>query len=182
MEVELLKPKSLLVPTIKELEDSSVQPSDDLASIDHFLCYAARARGLPKGMQVLVTDQFDRSRRRYDLKKITRLCTPVDKSGEPTILSGTYRGQAFPIEPAIRRGPTSHLVCYKAKLATKEIAQNGCGAAETGDRGVRIDPRQPKHDKVRNILTINQFGLEQLDSLKEDKFCIPSSKMEHDGD
>jgi uncharacterized repeat protein (TIGR01451 family) len=50
-----------------------------------------------------------------------------------------------------------HLMCYQAKIA-------------------KTDPKQPKHQKVRNIFVNNQFGPEQLDTRKEDELCVPSTK------
>jgi hypothetical protein len=49
--------------------------------------------------------------------------------------------------------PSTLLVCYKAKPA----------------RG------QPKHAKRTGVTTVNQFGSEQLDTVKEDELCVPSS-------
>ena len=49
--------------------------------------------------------------------------------------------------------PSTLLVCYKAKPA----------------KG------QPKHLKRSGVTTFNQFGSEELDTVKEDELCVPSS-------
>jgi len=183
--VEVVKPTSLLVPTNKDLSNPVAAPDPASHNVDHFLCYkvkgqkkladGAKLPGLPKGIQVEVEDQFQA--RRYDLKKITKLCNPVDKSGDPVLLSGPNKGDPFPITPASRRNPGTHLVCYKAKLAKKFIQQNGCGSADPADKGTKIDPEQAKHEKRIGIFVNNQFGPGQLDTKKEVEFCIPSEKL-----
>lgn len=182
--VEVKKPVSLLVPTTKDLASPAVPPTPGSHSVDHFLCYLAKLQKLddqgnklpkfPKGIQVDVEDQFQT--RRYDLKKITKLCNPVDKSGSPVILNGPNAGDPKPITPATIIDPENHLVCYQAKLAKKFIAQAGCGAATPGDKGTTIEPKQDKHTKLTGIYLANQFGNEQVDTVKEFELCIPSSK------
>ena len=49
----------------------------------------------------------------------------------------------------------THLMCYQAKPATG----------------------QPKHVKVLGIHVNNQFGPEQLDTVKEEGLCVPSAKI-----
>jgi hypothetical protein len=46
-------------------------------------------------------------------------------------------------------------MCYQAKPATGE----------------------PKHVKVLGIHVNNQFGSEQVDTIKEEEFCVPSKKI-----
>jgi hypothetical protein len=58
--------------------------------------------------------------RRYDLLKVTKLCTAVDKAGTPAILSGPNKGAAKPITPFTRPGDTQ-LLCYQARLAKKHM-------------------------------------------------------------
>jgi hypothetical protein len=62
-------------------------------------------------MQAVVADQFQT--RRYTLKRITKVCNPVDKSGTPILLAGPAKGSPNPITPAVIRHPLDHLVCYK---------------------------------------------------------------------
>src|SRR5262249_55798954 len=52
---------------------------------------------------------------------------------------------------------SAHLMCYQVK-AVKE-------------------PPQPKHVKVLGIFVNNQFGPERLDTVKEDEFCVPSTRV-----
>jgi hypothetical protein len=182
--IEVRNPLTVLVPTNKSTTPPPV-PSINDHQLDHYLCYQARAQTkldsgaplpkFPKGIQVEVIDQFQS--RRYDLKKITKLCTPVDKSGSPVLLGGPNVGAPFPITPAAIRHPSDHLVCYQAKLATKQIAQNGCGPLNPADHGTAIVPPQPKHTRRIGLFTNNQFGPEQIDSVVEGELCIPSVKI-----
>ena len=70
-----------------------------------------------------------------------------------------------------------HLVCYKATLSRKTIAQTGCVPTDPDDTGTDIEPDQPKHTKVIGFFVNNQFGPEHLDSTKEVELCIPSLKF-----
>jgi hypothetical protein len=54
----------------------------------------------------------------------------------------------------VRKNPSAHLMCYKVKPA----------------KG------QPKHTPVVGIRVNNQFGLETLNTKKEDELCVPSAK------
>ncbi len=180
--LEVSKPANILVPTRKSLVASP--PAPDIADhqLDHYLCYKAKPQTkladgtplakFPKGIQVDVADQFQT--RRYDLKKITRLCTPVNKSGSPVIVSGPNTGQSFPITPAPIRHPADHLVCYQARRAKKLIPQTGCGPANPAAPGTKIVPAQAKHVPLDPVFVNNQFGPEVLRTIKEAELCIPS--------
>ncbi|MFQ5667622.1 MAG: DUF6073 family protein [Candidatus Binatia bacterium] len=188
--VEVKKPFSILVPTNKDLTKPVEEPDPNLQNVDHFLCYVAKAQKksagtklpkFPKGMQVDVQDQFQT--RRYDLKKITKICTPAEKREDPNapsaILSGPNKGDAKPIKAAGIRNPNDHLVCYRARRARKLVPQNGCGCDTSVDpkcKGTKITPRQPRHDPRIGIHVNNQFGPEQLDTKKELELCVPSLK------
>jgi hypothetical protein len=52
------------------------------------------------------------------------------------------------------KSPDVHLLCYQAKPAR----------------------RQPKHVPFKGIQVNNQFGPEQLDTLREEELCVPSQK------
>ncbi len=52
------------------------------------------------------------------------------------------------------KNDAAHLMCYQAEPATGE----------------------PKHVKILGIHVDNQFGPEQLDTIKEEEFCVPSTK------
>jgi len=186
--VQVTKPASLLVPTAKDLALPPLPPDAMVHDLDHFLCYKARTQSklsngtpvakLPKGMQVDVVDQFDgMTSRRYDLKRITKLCNPVDKSGAPVFLAGDNEGDPKAITPAVIDNPDDHLVCYKAVLSKKSITQNGCVPATPGDTGTEIVPEQTKHTKVLGAFLNNQFGPLQFDSNREVELCIPSLKI-----
>jgi hypothetical protein len=174
----LKKPVSLLVPT--GLNVTEPAPHE----VDHFLCYQAKAQKkltttgvgvptLPKGVQVDVATGASAARR-YDLKKVVSLCLPVAKSGAPKLLAGPNKGQDVALAPAAVGKPDDFLVCYAAKLATKTIAQNGCGPATPGDKGTKIDPKQPKAVPQLGVQIGNQLGGGALDTKKVSVLCIPS--------
>jgi hypothetical protein len=190
--LEVTKPVSLLVPTAKSSTGPVAGPVPADGVFKHFLCYQAKPQAkladgsklpkFPRGIQVDVADQFQT--RRYDLLKITKLCNPVEKEGtvfasDPSLLtrllSGPNKGAPKPITPAGRWSPDERLVCYRARLATKRIAQSGCGPTTPGDKGTKIVPKQAKHKPVTGLYVANQFGAERLDTGKRADFCIPSS-------
>jgi cysteine-rich repeat protein len=182
--VELKKPDTLLVPTNRDLSTPPLPPPVESHDPDHFLCYRSKLERtapdgsklppFPKGTQVDVADAFQT--RRYDLKKLTRVCLPVAKSGAPVQLSGPQKGQPFPITPSSIQNPADHLVCYQAALAKETIEQSGCGAVAPGTAGTSIVPTQPRHSPVTGFFIANQFGTAQLDSVKEVELCIPSAR------
>ena len=99
--VDTVKPDRLLVPAVKnEQAPPTPIPGDD-HDVDHFKCYSVRvtsgtAKFTPR--EATLVDQFDQPKV-YDVKKPTRLCTPVDKNRE---------GIKF---------PRNHLMCYQIKPA-----------------------------------------------------------------
>src|SRR6185295_18971689 len=125
----------------------------------HFLCYRAkalkkladgtRAPLVARGTQADVADAFQT--RRYDLKRVTKLCTPVAKSGTPDYLDGPDKETDKAIESASIRNPNDRLICYKATLATKTIPQSECGPADPEVEGIAIEPKQEKHIPLANI-------------------------------
>jgi len=183
---ELKGPTSVMVPSNKDLTVPPLAPTELDHNIDHFICYKTKYQKelpgnitlppFPKGMQVDVTDQFQT--RRYDLKKVTKICNPIAKSedgGDPSRwLEGPAEGNLKPISPSTIRHASDRLVCYKAKRASKHINQSACGGAVPGDEGVKIEPPQLKHAPVLGFHVNNQFGPLQLDSKKEVELCIPS--------
>lgn len=187
--IDVISPSSILLPANKSLTDPVPAPNDTQHAVDHFLCYnvAQPARlpngtplpRFPKGTQVEVADQFQT--RRYDLKKITRLCNPVAKQEDPlhppVVPPGTTSGIPKPITPAAIRNPSAHLVCYLAALATRHIAQTGCGATNPIDRGTPISPRQPASTKRIGVYVNDQFGPGRVNTRSNPlELCIPSSK------
>ncbi len=165
----LVKPDSLLVPVARQ-----TGPFDPLtAEVDHLLCYKAKSQTkLAKGTQVDVVDDFET--RRYDLRKPTRLCVPVTTAGTPAALKG---GTAVPFTATSLRHPAGHLVCYQAKVASKTIAQNGCGAADPKSKGTKIVPKQLKHQKRLGIAVNGPLGPATLDTAKEVELCMPATAV-----
>lgn len=85
----LVKPLELLTPSAFALGVDGVAPGDT-TGVDHFQCYkAARQQGAPKFVApppVAVTDAFGALS--VTLKKITKICTPVDKDGADPAAAG----------------------------------------------------------------------------------------------
>jgi len=168
--VTLAKPESLLVPVDKSLTPPPPAVPDPATSlVDHFLCYAAKPqKRLPKKMPIGTSDQFEQ--RIFDVKKLTRVCAPVAKSGSPVNLK---TGAPKAITPATVRSPASHLVCYQVKPAKASIAQTACGPVDPKDKGAKLDPPQPKHQKVPGLVINGQLGSATLDTVKELELCVP---------
>ena len=154
--LEALKLDSLLVPTNKNLTGAADPVDENTLNVDHFLCYKARVQkkddaganlpNFPRGTQIVVTDQFDQPDRQYDLLRVSRLCNPVKKTGTPTFLNGPQRNQPKIVSPANAfKHAEAHLVCYVAKLASKNVPQDGCGP-QLPIAGV-TDIEQAKHTK-----------------------------------
>jgi glucose/arabinose dehydrogenase len=186
LSVEVVRPDGLLLPALEDLASPPGVPDPGLHDLDHRLCYRVRVQSrlsdgtrvptLPRKIQVDVVDQFDgAATRRYDLRRVTRLCSPVAKSGSPVFLSGDSRGSAKTITPAVVENPDVHLLCYGATLARRTIPQSGCGPADPDDSGVRIEPAQPRHAKVIGLFTNDQFGPLRLDTQREVELCIPTA-------
>lgn len=174
--ITLVKPDALLVPV---LNDPTAAPDPGTSLVDHFVCYKAKtqkkrtfdgaaAPAFPKGVQVEMADHFQT--RRYDLKKISRVCLPVFKSGSPVELK---TGAPKPITPADIRHFESRLVCYQAKLAKSTIAQNACGPLVPKDKGTKLVPPQAKHVKQLAVPITGQLGSATLDTAKELEVCVP---------
>jgi cysteine-rich repeat protein len=179
-------PFSILVPTNKDLVQTAPPVVQSEHGLDHFLCYKVPLpNALPPGFQVDVTDQFQT--RRYDLKRITKLCVPVAKDvvpGSPPVRLAD--GSPVTIEPSPIRNPKDHLVCYKAKRSLRLIAQDGCGPAVPGDTGTAIQPPQPPHQRVFGVFLNNQLGEERMDTKPQrflgQELCLPSAKNPVCGD
>jgi hypothetical protein len=103
--LDTLRPDRLLVPTAKSLTGPVDPPGSN--NVDHYKCYKVKkSKGAPKFQPILgvsVSDQFiNQPPKLFDLKRPTRLCTPVDKNGEGI------------------KNPTTHLLCYHAKAAKEQ--------------------------------------------------------------
>ncbi|HYD48582.1 MAG TPA: PQQ-dependent sugar dehydrogenase [Terriglobales bacterium] len=177
--IELGKPVSLLVPASFDFSSSPAAPDAASHEVDHFVCYKARALAkLPRGTQVELADDFDAgATRRYDLRRITKYCLPAAKNGAPVFLKGDTEGTPKTITPATVENSDRRLLCYQAKLARNFIVQSGCGAAIAGDRGSKIDPAQLRHSRITAADSNDQFGPQQLDTVKEMELCLPTMEL-----
>lgn len=179
--VQAMQPVSVLVPGHFDPAAPVAAPDPNEHELDHFLCYRAKALKkladgtrvpvVPKGTQVDVADGLQT--RRYDLKRIAKLCTPVNKSGTPVYLSGPDEDQPKAIAPAAIRNPGDRLLCYKATLAKKMIPQDGCGPIDPAV-STKIDPPQDKHAQLSGVHTADQFGAGRRNTVREIELCIPS--------
>jgi len=176
LRVSVTKPISLLVPTAMSVTAPVPAPDPLAHDVDHFLCYRAKVQTkLPKRMQVDVVDTFQS--RRYDLKKVTKLCVPVAKSGTPVYLSGPDAGTPKVITAAAVGTPQDHLLCYKASLARRAIPQSGCLPSDPSNPGTTILPTPARHAPRLGIHVNNQFGSAQVSSKKDIELCIPTAKI-----
>ena len=181
--VAVARPESLLVPAAKSASELPPAPDPAGHDVDHLLCHRARALTrlpdgtrlpLPHGVQVEIADQFQS--RRYDLKRVSKVCMPAEAAGDPTLLAGPLEGTPRPFSPAAARQTDAHLVCYRARPATHFIEQAGCGPARPGDRGTRLSPQQPGHARRSGIHVHGTLGALQLDTRRQLELCIPSTK------
>ncbi len=178
--VTLKKPQDLLMPALVDPPSPGVPPTAASHEVADFRCYAVKVQKkrsdgtplapFPKGVQLDVDDGF--AARRYDLKKLTRLCYPVAESGEPAVLK---TGVKIPFTAAGLRHETVHLACYQAKPAKKTITQRGCGPLDPKDKGTKIVPAPSKHQPRRGLLVSSQLGVATLDTAKDLEVCIPST-------
>ncbi len=80
----------------------------------------------------------------------------------------------------------THLMCYTANPLRKVCAKNSpentfgnclreehCGGVS---RQTTFCQSQPRHEKLSGIFVNNQFGTLQIDTIKEEELCIPSTK------
>jgi hypothetical protein len=115
--LQVQRPDGLLVPSSKVL-GSGGSPPYGVPGIRHYECYRARQSDVVAPASAGVVDQFRSAR--YELRRPSKLCTPVDKNGE---------------DPQAPNDPT-HLVCYKVrgpKLARTAVSTNNQIRPETLD-------------------------------------------------
>jgi hypothetical protein len=98
----VLRPETLLVPSTEGVIGSTTDPGLPPArTVDHFACHAVRRQKgsprVPPSAPPLVSDEFGTVA--YRLRKITRLCAPVNENG------------GDPSAP----GHLGHLLCYQAR-------------------------------------------------------------------
>ena len=107
VQVDVGRVRELLVPANKSVAPAPPPPAPDLGTInvDHYKCYLARlSRGQPRLAQKTVTVGTQFETRKYNLVRIRKLCTPVDKNGGGI------------------KNPLGHLLCYQARRAPGEAA------------------------------------------------------------
>lgn len=194
--VDTVSPDRLLIPTAKALDVPIDPPNPDTHNVDHYRCYKVKvnkrlceadpqvkcktdadcaAQGLTGACNLgftklvaTVGDQFTDPPQLFEIAKPIRLCNPVDKNSEGM------------------KNPDGHLMCYQArlvkKICTAQAPLNALGAClkEEDCGGVKRQTNlclpQLKHEKVLGFYTNNQFGPEQLDTVKEEELCVPSTK------
>ncbi len=185
--VTIKSPISLMVPTGMDMGDPAIAPDPNGHNVDHFLCYRVRAQrrqadgtkvAKRRRVQVVVEDQLQN--RRYDLKRIRRLCMPTSVQGDPeapaTMLSGDNAGQTKSIAAVTVGNPDDSLACFKAETARRSIPQSRCGcdaAADPRCRGERLDPEQGRQSSVTGINLNNQFGPTVVDTDGSLELCVP---------
>lgn len=179
IQVDTINPETLLVPTAtcsdtpgEACPDPLPPPDPASHHVDHYECYTVKLSAgeekFPQDLHAQVIDQFSQSTL-YDIQKPTALCNPVDKNGEGI------------------NDLDTHLMCYEAVVVPKICAatapanpNNACKAEEDCGGVARQSSfcqPQAKPDKVSGNHTNNQFGPEQLDTLKVEELCTPSQKI-----
>jgi hypothetical protein len=102
--LDALTPEVLLVPAAMDLVTIPSPPNPTAHAVDHYKCYKVRVtKGtpkLPRGVEVLVADEFTSPAKRLLVSKVRHLCVPVDQNGEGI------------------RNPAATLVCYLARPAS----------------------------------------------------------------
>lgn len=185
--LDLRAAEAALVPAALGVEADP--PDPEAHRVDHFLCYKAgvqkrlgdgtRVGGLAKGMQLSLSDTLNGVARRYDVRKITRYCTPVATGGNPVIDGGPLRNTPKPVIPATVRNPREGLLCYAVRPARKWIEQQGCGPADPRNRGVTIVPAQPAHAPISALATVDGFASTVSSTRKEVEVCLPALAAAH---
>lgn len=183
--LEVQRPTGVLVPAALSTAAPVTAPAEGSHRLDAYVCYDVRVQsrlsggdavaGLASGIQIEAADALNGgAARRYDLAAVTRLCRPAAIDGAPLLTAGPDRGTPWAITPATVRNPNQSLLCYAAKPARRFIAQNGCGPALPGDRGVALDPRQPRHQRVGDLHSADGFAATVAVSIKEQEVCLPA--------
>lgn len=179
VKVDTVKPETLLVPTSVcrdipgELCPQPLPPFGPTShNVDHYECYtvkiSANAEKFPTDLRARVVDQFSQSTL-YDIQRPDSLCNPVDKNGEGI------------------NDLDTHLMCYQAMVAPKVCAvqapsnalnackkEEDCGGVT---KQTSFCQAQSKADKVTDLHVNNQFGSEQLDTVKVETLCVSSQKI-----
>jgi len=171
--VDAVKPDSLMVPTAMDPVAPPPPPDPQQHQLDAYKCYTVRTTkdtpAFPKGVQITVAgDPFTAAPRRYLVRKPKRLCTPVEQDGQA---------------PRNR----DHLLCYQVKPTRGRCADGapfnaGGGCSREGYCGgirnvTSFCVEQAEFAVVPTVKAANQFGAEELDVVREDEICLPSSRL-----
>jgi hypothetical protein len=129
--VDTIKEDRILLPATKDAAGGPVvEPINDSHNVDPYKCYRVKsAKGSPrppKGLELLIEDQFETPAKRYVLKKARLLCNPVDTNGQGI------------------KNPDGHLMCYQVKPAKGEPKHEKRKGISTADRFVvhQIDTKK----------------------------------------
>jgi hypothetical protein len=169
LHVDLRKPDRLVLPASKSHTEPLPPPDPATHIVDPYKCYRVkvtpRTPKFPKDLRARVVDQFDQEKL-YDLKRPTRLCTPVELDGDAV------------------KDETQNLMCYRVKATPKlcavEAPANAGGVCKKEEDcgGVRRQTSfcqaQPKHARVKEIFISTELLPEQVDTLREEELCVPS--------
>jgi glucose/arabinose dehydrogenase len=183
--VDVLKPTHLLLPASFAIDQAAVSATT-ASDLDHYLCYRVKQRrrlsdgtlasSTVRDAQVDSSDAFED--RRFDLRRPSRLCVPIAKSGTPTWTTGPQTGEAKPIEPSEILNAERGLLCFATRRSRTRIEQFGCNAARAEDLGELIEPRQAQHQGRIGIQVNDQFGSQEINTVKETAFCLPTALQE----
>jgi CSLREA domain-containing protein len=159
------------------------------------LCVANK---FPKGVQAVLTDQFDADVL-FDVQKPAGLCTPADKDGEDsTAPADPEHLQSFPIKEAkdepehakrtnlllqnqfgdlrLDTVKPSRLLVPTAKSAAGPVPEPTPGIDHFKCYTVKVTPRTPKFEK-RAVAVVDQFGQPKTyDVVKPTLLCTPVDK------
>lgn len=183
--LDLRRAESVLAPAAVGIDGPVDVPLAEGHGVDPFVCYKASAQrrltdgtkvaGVPKGTQLTLVDSLNGALpRRYDVKKVSRLCRPGGLGGAPLYTAGPQRGQLKDVAPVVARRPAESLVCYVVRLARKAIEQDGCGPLDPQDRGTTIVPAQAAHARVIGLHAADGFGTSRTTTTKEAEVCVPA--------
>ncbi len=107
--LDTVKVDFLMVPSAKDLTMDPPLPGPN--QVDHYKCYKVKvshgAAKFPKGVSVMVGDQFINPAKAFTVAKPTDLCLPVDENG-----SG-------------KKHPAIHQLCYKVKPSVAGVKHLG---------------------------------------------------------
>lgn len=188
--LDLRRVESVLVPAAAAMGAAVMPPAVESHRLDHFTCYKAseqrrlsdgtRVPGLAKGTQISLADPLNGGApRRYDVRKVTRLCTPTAVDGSPLYGGGPLRGTEKSLAAVAVRSPLESLVCYSVRAARKWIEQDDCGPRTPGDRGTTIQPAQPAHVRIAALHTADAFAATVSSTRREVEVCLPSLVEAH---